>query len=193
MAFSLEGLDTQPTCISSPNLEKLVKIRSRPFSRSLLLSNTNVSLSTYIMQNNSKVSPELKDIGLWLTIWTVERGELLCSDNVVFLSPLFVYYLYIVLENSMTRNRKRTRAMISPLLSPTLKGMKVSIFSISSITTLFFKILRLYRKSGEELHIYLGCKSGVFDWRCRKLLPDLTTQPNLISCVCAIGVIRSLR
>ena len=141
MAFSLEGLDTQPTCISSPNLEKLVKIRSRPFSRSLLLSNTNVSLSTCIMQNNSKVSPELKDIGLWLTIWTVERGELLFLENMVFVNPLFVYSLYIVSENAITRKRKRTGAMISPFLSPTLKGIKVSIFSITSITTLFCKIL----------------------------------------------------
>ena len=48
----LEGLVLRTVCISSPNLKKWSKIRSRPFSRSLLLSNINSPSSTYSMQNN---------------------------------------------------------------------------------------------------------------------------------------------
>ena len=70
----LEGLGPQPMCIVIPKLAKWLKIRSRPFSRSLLLSNKNHQSSTYSTQNSSKIFPDLKEFILWLTIWTVERG-----------------------------------------------------------------------------------------------------------------------
>ena len=126
----LEGLDPRPMCISSLNLSKWVKIISRTFSRSLLLLNTNVSLSTYIMQNNSKTFSELKDFGLWLTICSVERGDFLCLKNMALVRPFFVHYFSIVLSNFMMRNMKKTGFMLSPCLTNSSKGVEVSIFQL---------------------------------------------------------------
>ena len=98
-------------------------------------------MSSYIIQNSSKIFPELKDFGLWLKIWLVERGELLCLENVDFVSPLLVHYFSKVSANAMIIYRKRTGATLSPCLTPTLKGMDVSKFSIISLTTLFLYIL----------------------------------------------------
>ena len=87
----LEGLILRTVCIYSPNLKKWLEIRSRPFSGSLLLSNTNDPLSTYITQNNSNRFSEVKYFGLWLKIRPVENSELLCLENVDFVSSSFVH------------------------------------------------------------------------------------------------------
>ena len=134
-------------CISSPNLENWVKIRSRPFSRTLILSNKNSPFYTYSMQNNSKIFPELKDFGLWLKIWPVERGKLLCLENVAFVRPFFVHSFYDVLKHSMMRNMNRTGYMLSPFLAPNLKGIGVSMFPIISLTTLVLYILLVAEKN----------------------------------------------
>ena len=81
----------------------------------------------------------MKDFGLWLKIWPVERGDLLCLENVVFVSAFLVQFFYNVSENSMMRNRKITAAMLSPSFTPTLNGIDVSIFPIISLTTLIYK------------------------------------------------------
>ena len=114
-----------------------MKISSSPFSWSLLLSNTNVTSSTHSMHNILKRFPELKDFGLWLTILPVERGELLCLDNVAFVRPSLVHYFSNLSANAMMRNMNITGSMMYPCLTPTLKGMEVSIFPIISLTTLF--------------------------------------------------------
>ena len=90
------------------------------------------------MQNISKILPDLKFFGLWLTIWPEERGELLYLENVDFASPFLAYYFSNVSENSMMRNRKITAAMLSPSFTPTLNGIDVSIFPIISLTTLIY-------------------------------------------------------
>ena len=77
--------------ISSLNLSNWVKTRSRHFSRYILLSNTNDPLSTYITQNNSNRFSEVKYFGLWLKIRPVENSELLCLENVDFVSSSFVH------------------------------------------------------------------------------------------------------
>ena len=64
----------------------------QPFPRSNIFSNTKAPPFTYGMQNNSKIFPDLKNFGLWFTIRSVEIDELLCLDNVAFVSPLFVHY-----------------------------------------------------------------------------------------------------
>ena len=136
----LEGLGLRQMCISSLNLAKWVKMKSSPFSRSLLISNKNAPSSTYSIQNNWKRFPKLKDFGLWLIIWTVERGESLCLENMALVSP-FLSIFSNVSENSMMINRKRTGAMLSPCLTSTLKGMEVSIFLILCLDTRFSYIL----------------------------------------------------
>ena len=144
----LEGLILRTVCIYSPNLKKWLEIRSRPFSRSLLLSNKNTPLYTYSMQNSLNLFPELKDFGLWLIIWPVERGELLCFDHVDFVSPFLVHYFSNVLANGIIRNRKRTGDMLYFFLNPTLKGMEVSIFPIISLTALFSYFLLFAEQKG---------------------------------------------
>ena len=89
------------------------------------------------MHNSPNRFPALKDFGLWLRIWTEERVELLCLENLSFVSPFLVHYFSYVSSNSMIRNRNRTGDMLYPWLTPTLKGMEVSIFPIISLTTLF--------------------------------------------------------
>ena len=89
----------------------------------------------------------LPDFGLWLIIWLVDRGELLCLDNVDFVSPFHVHYFSNVLANDMISNRKRTGDMLSPCLTPTLKGMEVSSFPIISLTALFSYFLLVTEKN----------------------------------------------
>ena len=79
----------------------------------------------YSMENRSKIFHELKYYGLCLAIWPVEIGELLCIENVDFLSPLHVHYFSNASENSMMRDRNITGAMLSPCLTTTLKGIEV--------------------------------------------------------------------
>ena len=85
---------------------------------------------------------------MWLIIWPVERGELLCLDNVDFVSPFLVHYFSNVLANDIIRNRKRTGDMLSFCLTPTLKGMEVSIFPIISLTALFSYFLLFAEQKG---------------------------------------------
>ena len=98
------------------------------------------------MQSSLNIFPYLKHFGLWLTIRPLERGELLCLENVTLLSPFLVLYFYKVWENAMTKNRKRTGAMLYTCLTTTLKGMDVSIFPIISLTTLFLYIVLIAEK-----------------------------------------------
>ena len=67
----------------------------------------------------------------------VERGELLCLENVDFVSPLIVHYFSNASTNSMTKNGKITWYMMYPCLAHTLKGMGVYMFPIIILTTLF--------------------------------------------------------
>ena len=99
-----------------------------------------------MMYNSSNRFPKLKGFGLCLTIWTVKRFELLCIDNVDFVILFLVHYFSKVSANSMIRNRKRTGDMLSLFLTPTLKGMDVSIFPINSLTTLFLYIILIAEK-----------------------------------------------
>ena len=69
----LEVLVPRPICISRPKFSKWLKIVSRNFSRSFLLSNKNYPSSTNIMKNSSNRLPELKYSGLWMTNWPL-RG-----------------------------------------------------------------------------------------------------------------------
>ena len=80
---------------------------------------------------------------MWLIIWLVDRGELLCIDNVDFVSPFHVHYFSNVLANDMISNRKRTGDMLSTLLTPTLNGMDVSIFPIISLTAMLLYIIMI--------------------------------------------------
>ena len=89
------------------------------------------------MQNTSKIFPDLKGFGFCLTIWKIERGDLLCLENVAFVSPFFIHHFYNVSENAMIRNSNKTRSMLSPCFTPTLNGMEVSKFPTISLTTLF--------------------------------------------------------
>ena len=91
----------------------------------------------------------------------------------------FYHSSYNVSENAMMRNRKRTGAVISPWLTPTLKGMEVSIFPIISLTTCFHTLFWSQKKIGEEIHICRGWKSGVCYWRCQKRIPDLKNANQL--------------
>ena len=75
-----------------------------------------------------------------MTIWPLERGELLCLENVAFISPFLVHYLSNISENAIIRNSKSTGDMLSPCLNSTLYGMDVSISPIISLTTLFHKL-----------------------------------------------------
>ena len=84
--------------------------------------------------------PELMYFGLCITIWPVERGELLYLENVDFVIPFLVHYFFNVSENVMTRNRKRTGSMLSPCLTNTLKNTGVSIFQLYVSTQCFSKL-----------------------------------------------------
>ena len=119
----LEGFTLRPMCISSTNLANWLKISTRLFLRYLLLSITNAPSSTFTMQNSSKIFPELKDFGLWLRIWSVERGEMLCLDNMDFVSLFLVYSFSNVSASYMTRNNKINGSMLSPCLNYTLRGI----------------------------------------------------------------------
>ena len=81
---------------------------------SLLFLSKNNPLSMYSMKNNSNRLPELKDFGLWMTIYPVLIGELLCLDSVDFVIPLLFHYFSNISGNTMKINRKRTGAMMSP-------------------------------------------------------------------------------
>ena len=129
--------------ISIPKFSNWLNISSRTFSRSLLLSNTNDTLSMYIMRNISNGTPELKYFVLWMTICPIERGDLLCIENVSFVSPFLAHYFSNVSEISMTIHRKRTEAMLSRCLTHTLKGPNVSKFPIISLTKLCSYILMI--------------------------------------------------
>ena len=89
------------------------------------------------MNNSLNIFPELKDFGLCLTIWLVDRGELLCPENVDFVSPFLIHYFYNVSANTMIRNRNRNGDMLYTCLNPTLNGIDVSIFPNISLATLF--------------------------------------------------------
>ena len=106
------------------------------------------------MHNISNMFPKLKDFGLWLTIWPVERDEFLCFENLSFVSPFLVQYFYNFLANAIIRNRKKTGAMLYPFLTPTLNYMDVPIFPIISLTTMFLYILFIAEKKGGG-HPYL--------------------------------------
>ena len=68
-------------------------------------------------------------------------SPVLCLDNVAFVSTFLFHYFSNVSANYMIRNRKRTGDMLSTLLTPTLNGMDVSIFPISSLTAMLLYII----------------------------------------------------
>ena len=118
------------------------------------------------MHNSLNILPELKYSGFWMRIWTEERGELLCLENVFFVIPFLFHYFSDVSENSMIRNRKRTENMLYPCLNFTLKGMEVSIFPIISLTPLFLYTLLIVEQNLRGAPYLEKWQSGVCDWRC---------------------------
>ena len=93
------------------------------------------------MQEMSKRVPCEKFFAGWLVTLLAECGELVCRLNSIFLIPCLSHSCSITSANAITQNRKSTRATLSPCITPTSKGMDVSIFSLINLTMLLLYIL----------------------------------------------------
>ena len=77
----------------------------------------------------------------WLVALPVECGELVCHLNSIFLIPCLSHSCSITSANAIIRHRKRPGATLSPCLTPTSKGMEVSVFLMINLTLLLLYIL----------------------------------------------------
>ena len=131
-----------PMCISSPNRAKWSERRVITFSISVLNSKTNVSSSTYIMQNKSNIIPDEKVPGRWLINFPVDLGELSLRANWAFLIPRAVHLSSSVSDKAIIKNINGTGAMLSPCLIPTFNSIDVSTLPIM-VLTMIFSYMRL--------------------------------------------------
>ena len=84
---------------------------------------------------------DLKVLGLWLINFRVDPGGFLLYANLDLLTPRAFYLYFSVLEENIIRNIKMNGSMMLPCLTPTLKLMDASIFSMISLTKLFSYML----------------------------------------------------
>ena len=76
----------------------------------------------------------------WLVIRPDKRGELSCHLNLSLCKLFFVHSFSSDSEKAIMMNKKSTDVILSPCLTPTLKGIATSIFPIIDLTTLFLYI-----------------------------------------------------
>ena len=84
---------------------------------------------------------DLKVLGLWLINFRVDPGGFLLYANLDLFTPRAFYLYFSVLEYNIIRNIKMNGSMLLPCLTPTLKLMDASIFSMISLTKLFSYML----------------------------------------------------
>ena len=176
---------------------ELVKVggdKQQEFPSSLLLSNTNSPSFTYSIQNNLKRFPELKFFGLWLTIFTIERGEWLCLKNVALASPFVVHSFFKRLGNFHDHKQEENWGNVISLLDSYLKGYGgVKISNYYSRHTVFVHSSECRTKAG-RISIYRQAFNQEVVIGGVKIFYQISeTQPNWVSCGCAVCVVISLR
>ena len=139
--YVLESFDLEPMWICNMRRLNCWNTRLDLITMSFLVSKANAPSSMYIIQIILKRVPWENVFAWWLVILPEDWGELLCRLNLIIFKSFITHYFSIVSANAIMINKKSTGAELSSCLTPTSKGMYMSIFYIINLTLLSMYIL----------------------------------------------------